>query len=78
MSRKILRVLARGVAPALAIFVFAVLHVVVRGTGLALFGLVIAYKAADAGLSRAGHAVPRPHWNPTRPRPIPAPEVTPA
>lgn len=74
--RPVLRVAATGLVPCVVIVLVALLHSVVRGLGVAVFGLVLAYKAADVALGWAGELVPRPHWK-AAPRPVPAPEVSP-
>jgi hypothetical protein len=77
-SRDVLRVLARGVLPAVTLLALALAHCVVRSVGLALFVAAAGYRVADLVLDRAADEVPRPHWNPRTPRPVPAPpEVTP-
>lgn len=77
-SREVFRVLARGVLPAVTLLALALAHCVVRSVGLLVFAAAAGYRAADLVLDYAADEIPRPHWNPRTPRPVPAPpEVTP-
>lgn len=78
MSRQIGRVLVRGVAPTVLIVLVAVVLGMARTVGLGMFLAAAGARLAFDALDGLGHHIPRPHWNPARPRPIPAPEVTPA
>lgn len=71
-----LRITGRGVLPALALLALALISGALRTAALAFFGLAAAAHVGFTSVEALGQALPRPHWNPCTPRPVPAPEVS--
>lgn len=71
-----LRITRRGVLPALALLALALISGGLRVAALVAFGAAAVAHVGFTAVEAAGEALPRPHWNPCTPRPVPAPEVS--
>ena len=71
-----IRIAAQAVLPVLLLVTLALASGALRMVALAAFLVAALCRVAFLGAEQLGDRIPRPHWNPTTPRPIPAPEVS--